>query len=54
MRVEKNKLMLNHRVRDLSFYYSFIYLQFGRLDFDIHPAALSERPVRIFLLFSCV
>ena len=33
MRVEKNKLMLNHRVRDLSFYYSFISKQFGRLDF---------------------
>ena len=46
--------MLNHRIRDLSFYYSFILEQFGRLFFDIHPTASSERSVRIFPLFSSV
>ena len=38
--------MLNHRIRDLSFYYSFI--------FDIHPTGLSERSVRISPLLRSV
>ena len=48
---KKYILMLNHRVRD---YYSFIYEQFVRLVFDIHPTALSERSIRIFPLFSSI
>ena len=46
--------MLNHQIRDLSFYFSFIYKQFVRLVFDIHPADLSERSIHIFPFFSSV
>ena len=48
---KKNKLMLNHRLRDLLFFHLRTICP---LVFRMHPTALSERSIPIFSLFSSI